>query len=61
MTDLTLLHAISETFYDYAETVDAADTAAFAALFTDDCRFDGGPPVPRAIVEQNARKILGRK
>ncbi len=62
MTDhLSLLHAISETFFDYAETVDAADLAAFAALFTDDCRFDGGEPVSgRDVIERHARRLLSQ-
>lgn len=62
MTDhLSLLHAISETYFDYAETVDAADLAAFAALFTDDCRFDGGEPVSgRDVIERRARRLLSQ-
>ena len=50
-----------ELFYDYAELADRADVAAFAELFTADCRFDGGQPVPgRDRIERNARRLLAR-
>src|SRR4051812_37695867 len=54
------LHGISETYFDYAEAADSGDVAAFAALFTENCRFDGGPPAKgRDAIQRHAARVLG--
>ncbi|WP_116998992.1 nuclear transport factor 2 family protein [Desertimonas flava] len=58
--DPELLRVVSEAYYDYAEAADDADPEAFAANFTNDCRFDGGRPVPsREWIAGHARRLLG--
>ena len=54
-----VLRGVTDVFYDYAEAADACDAVAFAALFTDDCVFDGGRPSRgRDRIERHAATVL---
>jgi uncharacterized protein (TIGR02246 family) len=55
-----MLRTVRDVYFAYADAADAADTEAFADLFTDDCRFDGGAPsTGRARIARHAGRVLG--
>src|SRR4051794_29555567 len=60
MTHEEMLRTVSDVYFAYADAADAADTEAFADLFTDDCRFDAGTPSRgRARIARHAARVLG--
>jgi uncharacterized protein (TIGR02246 family) len=55
-----ILRIVSDVYFAYADAADAADPQAFAQLFTDDCRFDGGAESQgRDRIERHAHRLLG--